>query len=113
MHRHTTVSAVDDLPLFRVRPEDASVERFLRLLAERGTLTRRDISEATGWNEREIRALAEAAGSKVVRGQHGFTLTETADLDTIKHAAEAFISQGNKMRSYGIDLKNIIHQRTG
>lgn len=107
------METAQDMPLFLAQPADPNVDRFLGLLRHYGRLTRRQVAAITGWNERDIRALAEAAGDQVVRGQHGFTLAESADLEEIKHAADAAISQGKKMIHYGVALRRRAHGRIG
>jgi hypothetical protein len=102
-----------ELPLFRAVRSDPNVERFLRLLGVYGHLTRRQFAQITGWTEREVRALAEAAGDEVVRGQQGFCLFDNAPVDEALHAAEDAISQGKKMIRYGLAIKRRLHGRIG
>lgn len=102
-----------ELPLFKADRADPNVERLLRLLAAYGHLTRAQIGRITGWKDRDIRALAEAAGAEVVRGQNGFCLTSGADLDEILEAARIAISQGKKMIRYGLALKRRVHAKVG
>lgn len=110
-----TQSAESQLPLFRAEPEDPNAQRFLSLLAVHGHLTRKEIAERTGWTERQVRMLAEAAGAEVVRGQNGFQLTAVAlaerRVDEVLAAKEAAISQGKKMIAYGIALGRRIHAK--
>ena len=102
-----------ELPLFKADADDANVERFLGLLRHYGRLTRRQFVSITGWTERDLRALAEAAGAQVVRGQEGFCLFERADAEQVLRAAEAAISQGKRMIRYGLALKRRLHGRVG
>lgn len=102
-----------ELPLFQASAEDEKVKEFLYLLGHYGRLTRKQISEIKGWSEREIRALAEAAGAEVIRGQKGFILTRDADLEEASNTANAFLAQSEKMRLYGLALKKRIHGRVG
>ncbi|MEK9753271.1 MAG: hypothetical protein VW338_08685 [Rhodospirillaceae bacterium] len=98
-----------DLPLFQPRAVDPQVDDFLALLAEFGHLTRAQFQGLRGWNDRTVRALAAEAGPKVVRGQKGFCLTQNANLDETREAAEASIAQGKKMIRYGLQLKRQLH----
>jgi hypothetical protein len=102
-----------ELPLFKAEKFDPSVGKFLELLAIHGHLTRRRFAELTGWTDRDVRALAEAAGEKVVRGQKGFCLFDAATIDEALDAAQDAISQGKKMIRYGVALKRRIHGRVG
>jgi hypothetical protein len=102
-----------ELPLFKAQKEDPNVGRFLALLRAYGHLTRKQIGAITGWTERDVRALAEAAGLEVVRGQKGFCLFDGAAADEILDAAEDSVSQGKKMIRYGLGLKRMLHRRIG
>lgn len=107
----STATIAPELPLFDADRDDPNVERLVRLLRAHGHLTRTQIRQITGWSERDIRALAEAAGDEIVRGQNGFCLTELAGLDEATEAARIAISQGKKMIRYGLALKRRIHAR--
>ena len=107
-------SSEPELPFFDAEREDPNVDRFLRLLGSHGHLTRIQLRQITGWSERDIRSLAEAAGDQVVRGQNGFCLTESAlrdNLDEVVNSAEIAISQGKKMIRYGVALKRRVHAK--
>lgn len=104
-----------------LRLEEADAERsveLVRMLGDRGWLTRSQIGDLTGWSEREIRAAAEAAKDtggrpEVVRGPLGFACFARATDDQVRHASEIAISQGKKMISYGVGLKRRLHERIG
>jgi len=100
-----------ELPLFRASREDPSVQRLVALLHQYDHLTRRQLCQLTGWTERDVRALAEAAGDDVVRGQAGFSMFYKSTADEILVAAEIAISQGKKMIRYGVALKRRLHTR--
>jgi hypothetical protein len=102
-----------ELPLFKAERTDPNVGRFLELLAIHGHLTRKRFAELEGWTERDVRALAEAAGDKVVRGQKGFCLFDAATIAEALDAAQDQISQGKKMIRYGLALKRRLHGRIG
>ena len=102
-----------ELPLFRATREDPNVDRFLRLLENYDHLTRKQFHQIAGWSEREVRAMAEAAGSEVIRGQKGFSLFAKTGATEILDAAEDAISQGKKMIRYGVTLKTKLHHQVG
>ena len=85
-------------------------------LALCGWQTRRQLCEALGWSERQVRETAEALGADVVRGQAGFKLTETIgrnELSLALQSADASISQGKIMIRYGLALKRRLHAILG
>ena len=107
-------------PLFRVTPDHSNVRWLLRLLKEHGWQTRREIAEAirtdgltvsASYSERWVRAVAEAAGAKIVKGQAGFNHIDNCTIEEILHAANQSISQGKLMIKYGIALKQQAHRR--
>lgn len=91
----------------------ADVDGFTNLLKERGWSTRKELMDILQKSERDVRALAEAAGTDVVRGPKGFNHFDNAHLDEIDHAARIFESQGNKMLSYAVKLRARAHARLG
>ena len=108
-------ATLQDLPLFTALATDPNVDTLKHLLRAHGHLSRAQLTQMTGWTERDVRALAEAAGSDIVRGQHGFALFDplfdAGGADEINRAAEASISQGKKQIRYGMALKRRLHQR--
>jgi uncharacterized damage-inducible protein DinB len=89
----------------------ADLDDFVQLLKARGWSTRRELVHITGKSERDIRALAEAAGPEIVRGPKGFNHFESATLDEIHQAADIAAAQGKKMLRYSIRLKRRAHAR--
>jgi TRAP-type uncharacterized transport system substrate-binding protein len=89
----------------------ADLDDFMQLLKTRGWSTRRELVQITGKSERDIRALAEAAGPTVVRGPKGFNHFDNATLDDIHQAADIAASQGKKMLRYSLRLKRRAHAR--
>jgi len=105
-----------ELPLFRAAPEDPNVERLRELLHTYGWLKREQIVKLTGWSERTVRALAEAMGADVVRGQAGFKLTADLADEEIGlglQAARVRIAQGQHELRYGLALLRRLHGRVG
>jgi hypothetical protein len=109
------VALDEQLPLSFVRDAkpEADLARLIAVLREHGWLTRDALGRLTGWPERYLRALAEAAPDQIVRGQKGFNLIELADETEILRAAEAQISQGKKMIRCGCRWKRLLHARVG
>lgn len=104
-----------DLP---IALDDPRIAELLTLLTDRGWLTRRQLHELTGWNDREVRAIAEAAfmatgRPQIVRGPLGFCAFDRATDDQVHHASDIAVSQGKKMIRYGLALRRRLHQRIG
>jgi len=97
-------------------PEDsieADVGRLIRTLTSAGWLTRKQLAPYVGWDERRIRAVAEAAGDRIVRGQKGFCLFDAATAEEITAACGALESQAAKNTSYCIAMRSKLHRRIG
>jgi len=97
-------------------PEDsieADVGKLLRVLTSAGWLTRKQLAPYVGWDDRHLRAVAEAAGDRIVRGPKGFCLFDDASLDDIKHAIAICEAQSTKMAAYSLTLRQKLHGRIG
>lgn len=102
------------LPLFAIPRDNANVEWLVKLLRQRGWMTRQDILRtlawpATGNNTRWVRSLVSAAGAEVVKGQKGYNHIANCQVDDILHASNQEIGQGKKMIQYGIALRRRAH----
>lgn len=107
-----------DLPLFLIKRENANVQWLIETLKARGWMTRKEILRYAGFavtphNERWVRALVEAAGADIVKGQQGFNHISNCKFDEITHAANQAISQGRLMVHYGIKLRKRAHALVG
>jgi hypothetical protein len=94
----------------------ADLDQLRAHLAAHGWQTRKEIEKSFGWHPRYIRALAEAMGADIVRGQAGFKLTEKItreELGAALQSADAFLSQSKKMAAYAHDLKKRLHSLIG
>ena len=97
-------------------PEDQvqdQVAQLVRVLTSAGWCTRKILHLRLGWDERTIRAVAEAAGDRIVRGPKGFCLFDDASLDDIKHAIAICEAQSTKMAAYSLTLRQKLHGRIG
>lgn len=92
-------------------PDETDTSTFTMLLAAHGHLTRRQLADLTGWDERRIRTIAEAAGADVIRGQHGFCLFSRATTDEIMETIGRFEGQGTKMLAVAVELRRRLHGR--
>ena len=87
-------------------------------LYHRGWQTRRQLCQALGWTERQVRDVAESMGADIVRGQAGFRLTEQINRDSqdfsfALQAADAAESQAHKMTAYALALRKRLHALIG
>lgn len=108
-----------ELPLSARRPraeqarEDA--ERLIGLLRQQPRLQRRPASALTpvlGWNERRLRAAAEAAGGQILSapGVTGYRLAETAPVaDYNATERRAFLSQIRLMEARVCAMDRAVH----
>ena len=89
------------------------VAQLRRVLTSAGWCTRKVLHLRLGWDERTIRAVAEAAGDLIVRGQKGFCLFEDASSDDILAACGGLESQATKNTAYCLALRSKLHRRIG
>ena len=83
-------------------------------LSTHGWQTRQQMGEGLGWNDRKIRAVGQAMGTEVVRGQHGYTLLDLVpdeELHKVEHAAQAILSQSRNNEAYGLGLLRAVAER--
>lgn len=104
----------EQLEMFRAEvgsltPED--VQSLIDILKRRGWQTREQLRQATDWSARQIRKLAEMAGSDIVRGPKGFNYFDRAETPEIEHAAAIAESQGEKMLAYAKALRARLLER--
>lgn len=95
---------------------DADTGTLRGWLSTHGWQTRRQLVEGLDWSERKVRLVAELIGSDIVRGQHGFKLTSQItreEVGSALQAAQAAISQGQRMVRYGNKLKLRLHKLVG
>jgi hypothetical protein len=106
----------EQLPLFRVRPDDPNVE-WLKdlLLAKGGWMTAAQICEVVGdrIDDRRIRALAEAAGGWVISGQRGYLHIKHAKAGEIDHCVAAWESQASRMQDRARRTRILAHSLVG
>ena len=87
-----------------------------RLISVNGWQTRRELCQALGWEERKVRAVAQAMGGNVIRGQLGYKLTDACtrdDLALMQQAADAAASQSRIQASYAVEVRRAIHSLVG
>lgn len=109
---HTQPDLIDRLPGPRPPAVDpADIDRLKAQLAGQGWQSCATISQATGWTDRKIRALANAAAGAVISGQRGYRLTSEATPAEIRHAWTWLASQGDAMRLRAHQIRTQAHQQ--
>ena len=101
------------LEMFTGGVSDVDVSTLRAWLAVRGWQTRAQIAAGLGWHIRKISVVADLLGTDIIRGQHGFKLTDqltTDDLPFALESAEHFISRGKDEIRHGIALKKRLHE---
>lgn len=89
-------------PLFAPNATAADADALCGWLRQRGTWAHaKEIATSLGWSDRQVRALSESAGPRIISGQAGYKLAELATVDELVHAGRWMISQGDKMRTKG------------
>lgn len=107
----------DQTPLFRFDEDHPNVHWMLDLL-KGGWMTRRAIIAAAGralneQNQRWVRALASAAGGRIVKGQSGFCHIDRATAEEIRAAINQRRDQISAEQRYVIALEREYHRRIG
>lgn len=105
---------VETLPLFVRRDTtttEADVERFVERLEAVGGWVQASWFAAFGWNDRKVRAIAHAAGGRVISGQLGYRATSRATLEEIDHAASWIERQGRQMIARAAQIRNASAER--
>lgn len=88
---------------------DQELDRFIAALGSRRWRTAADLTAATGFSDRKLRALAAASDDRIISGQRGYCLLAEATPAEITHAADWIISQGKKMIRRGIKIRKAAH----
>lgn len=89
---------------------DRDVAILIGHLAGRGWRTARDL-KSEGFNDRELRALANASKGEVISGQRGYCLLREATIPEAQRAADWLRHQGKEMIRRGNDIEQAMHRR--
>ncbi len=87
------------------------VDRLKSILAGHGWQSCKSIATATGWTDRKIRALANAAAGAIISGQRGYRLTSEATPLEIHHAWTWLAHQADAMRLRSNQIRTQAHQQ--
>ena len=107
------VSDQFELPLYdsgerEVPAEDVTfIQRFL---AGQGWI--RAKAFPPGWNERRIRAAANASEGLVISGQKGYRLTLEATIEEARKASAWLRHQATAMTQRAVEIERVYHRRS-
>jgi hypothetical protein len=128
-------AAAPQLELFRPKPTNPNVAWLTDLLLDHGRRTAS--TEANGWlnssqiitkagfytdekgnrrwllNDRDVRALAEAASPKIISGQKGYKHADHATADELNHCSNSLKSQAVKMLKRSVAIRRYAHAKIG
>jgi hypothetical protein len=88
---------------------DGELGQLIAALGRRRWLTAARLTEATGFNDRKLRALAADSGGRIISGQKGYCLTTEATNEEIHHAASWLESQARVMTQRAISIRKFAH----
>jgi len=91
---------------------DSDVAKMLQILAGNGWLTSGQIQALTEWQERYVRAVANASRGRVLSypGSPGYKLTREATKAEVD-AADILGHQANEMRRRLVEIRNVFYGR--
>lgn len=106
------------LELFRPKTEDPNVAWFVELLFVNASWMKAGeiiakIPPDYEFDDRTIRAWAEAAAPKIISGQRGYKHTDHATPDEIKMFLNTMHSQGVKMLKRAQKVRKYAHAKIG
>ena len=96
------------LPAPPVEPHE--IDRLCASLRELGGWHTAKELCALGYEERHLRAIAEASDGRIITGQRGYSLIESNTPEEIDRAASWLESQGRKMLSRGAAIRRRFHR---
>lgn len=86
--------------LFRESADNPDVALLEQALSGRGWLTYKRLRGLfPKWSDRYVRALAEAAGGRIISGQKGYALTRQVSADDYHACRSGWLSQVDRMRA--------------
>jgi len=88
------------------------VAKLLQILVGSGWLTSREIKAKTGWQDRYLRALANASLGRVLSypGSPGYKLTMEATKEEVD-SADILGHQANEMRRRLLEIRKVFYRR--
>lgn len=104
------MSAQLELPLAKAGPEisEEDISALMKALDEAGGWMKAREFPAP-WNERRLRAVANASGGRVISGQRGYKLTRLATIEEVQHAAAWLRHQAHEMQRRAMEIDRIYH----
>jgi hypothetical protein len=78
---------------FKIDPKDPRVDQLILFLKDKGHVTRREIGNKLGWQDRTIRAIVEASQGEILATQRGYIITIQASQEEAEKSDQALLSQ--------------------
>jgi hypothetical protein len=95
-----------------VDENDSRIDRLIDFLEGKDWMTADEISVATKWNDRLIRALASNSKGRILSGQSGYKLTLQSTPEERDHAIAFLTSQAKEMLKRAIEIGKIHRKKT-
>ena len=67
--------------------------------------------KADGYGDRTLRAIASASAGRIISGQRGYALIESATVEDARHAASWLRHQAAEMNARAADIERAMHRR--
>ena len=67
--------------------------------------------KADGYGDRTLRAIASASAGRIISGQRGYCLIESATVEDARHAAAWLRHQAAEMNARAADIERAMHRR--
>lgn len=92
---------------------EADIELLIEILGHSETqwVKANEISTATCWNDRKIRAIANAAKGKIISSDRGYKLLRHATTKEINECLGRLEHQANQMIARAVEIKRLYHAR--
>ena len=97
---------------FKIDPQDPRVDQLILCLKDQGHLTRRQIAQRLGWQDRTIRAVVEASQGEILATQRGYIVTIQASQEEAEASDNALLSQAKTNMHRRAQQIRVRHQGT-
>ncbi|HEX5177110.1 MAG TPA: hypothetical protein VFV83_08780 [Chthoniobacteraceae bacterium] len=100
-----------ELPIATKAPRvsEQDVEALRTFLAGGEWVKARDFPPP--WNDRFLRAVANASGGHVISGQRGYKLTTAATIAEVQHATAWLRHQAGEMTRRAVEIDRVYHKK--
>lgn len=103
------------LPLVGASSRRPKVDQLVPLVLEaldgKGWVTRRQLQQQYGWDDRTIREAANQSQGRIISGQKGYALVDCVTVHEAQHAADWLKHQAHEMLKRAADIQRAMHRR--